>query len=899
MGYRFYDSSQTFISSIQFANQEATGSYDSYTNITGDIPLNTRYVDPFYRAVRGSNSIDATPETFDWDDHNAEVITSYGVFSLNSSMNLNDNVYNTLTEVGEIGGISAWYNENDVDNNAADVDSSADIGTETTFSNAQGTTLDSSYMNIQEGNGAGYVAGNDINDYHDNITDTDSGSNPDLGTYSNGGADMDSAPDGTDETLTEENTAGGSGSEWLDTNALGTTYTGWTEIGTTPFLSTQNQPTDIIETKAAGAQHGWFDFPSTTGTGTLTVNASIYCQNDDGAADDYADIWVDYTGSGAGSDVGDICQHTAYQYDTISLGTHTVAEVNALRVYFVYQKSGGADEVRIDHLRIGVSWSAADNYEFDRQVGFTSVDFDETNEELCIFTGTIGAESLIVQVWDSGWTTLVTIVDANDDTWINTSITAYLDSAYFAVRFLGGTESGDTTQSTWNIDAILIHSWTTEVLDYEINFEYQWTTANTTPATATLAINAQNVPAGEDLDVWYWGGSDWISLGTITTNNWLNVTATGLTSTYTIMFNGTAESGDTTQDDWDIDLILIRTEDTDTRNYHFNREVSIEGIDTGDSYDNFELVINTGTLAAENIKVEIWNQTEGAWELIVTLTSASAWTNTSLSQNFWTTDIHFRFNDTTQTGDGGAPSTWQIDYFGIHVWSASQYGLEWEHQAQFIDETCDACNYYLYIYGNASEDMDVTFWDDGANDWYATSRFTISSTLAWFNLTIPAYAVAENITWQYVDTNRTNDDDADILSIDFIQIFHYNASINIVESSHASTVVPFAGNTSFDQSPFDIEIDSGIDFNITVGCVGCGSIAFGFYVYFDNDSNPAGAQNIKSESGLLLYEFQSYTTTDLQIWWWGDLEDPEIPGFEVDSHTITLTLVHNIPGLTV
>ena len=150
-----------------------------------------------------------------------------------------------------------------------------------------------------------------------------------------------------------------SGSEWLNVNGFDSTYaidpvSGWNCAGASPYLDAQDESTNIIYTKIDNSDVGWFDFPSTTLTGTLTVNISIYCKNDDGTGNDKANVFVDYVGGG-GSDVGDIGQHTTYSYDTISLGTHTVTEVNALRVYFNYEKVTAADEVYIDHVRLGVS----------------------------------------------------------------------------------------------------------------------------------------------------------------------------------------------------------------------------------------------------------------------------------------------------------------------------------------------------------------------------------------------------------------------------------------------------------------------------------------------------------------------------------------------------------------
>jgi hypothetical protein len=455
--------------------------------------------------------------------------------------------------------------DSSVDNDS-NIDASINIGiNDSTYVNVN--AKDNTNQTIQEGNGAQYINPYDLEDFVDNVTDTDSGSNPDLGTYSDW-TEMQN-DDLVNNTLTEENTGGAGGSEWLDVNANDTTYTGWTFIGTQPYLDAQDQPTNIIETKSNGVIAGWYDFPATSGTGTLTVNISIYCQNDDGAADDWADPFVDYTGAGAGSDVGDVCQHTAWQYDTISLGTHSVAEVNALRVYFNYQKSGGADEVRIDHVRIGVSWAGGANYEFDRQIGWENANFSSLDGEvLAIRTGIIGTESLDIDVYDSGgWVNIATIVDANDNTWINTSVSSYLDSQYESFRFHGTSESGDTTENTWEISTAIIHTWTTEVKDYETSWEHQaqFISQGAGDQAYTLTVFAQST---ETVDVRLWNYTDTVwesALFTITsTQQWYNYTVPlgvgyiqgGDNITWSYY---DSDSGDSTQDTLYIDYAGIYT----------------------------------------------------------------------------------------------------------------------------------------------------------------------------------------------------------------------------------------------------------------------------------------------------------------------------------------------------
>ena len=44
--------------------------------------------------------------------------------------------------------------------------------------------------------------------------------------------------------------------------------------------------------------------------------------------------------------------------------------------------------------------------------------------------------------------------------WNNSTITSYLTSATFTIRFKGNTETNDSTQNSWKIDSATIHAWT-------------------------------------------------------------------------------------------------------------------------------------------------------------------------------------------------------------------------------------------------------------------------------------------------------------------------------------------------------------------------------------------------------------------------------------------------------
>jgi hypothetical protein len=111
--------------------------------------------------------------------------------------------------------------------------------------------------------------------------------------------------------------------------------------------------------------------------------------------------------------------------------------------------------------------AGSDNYELDLEQQWTNVDYNKANEYLCVFTGTLSPETprenLTIDFWNgSAWTTLMTLSYTDSNKWNNASVSTYLTSSTFTIRFKGGNETNDTVQHSWNIDATLLHTWSDE-----------------------------------------------------------------------------------------------------------------------------------------------------------------------------------------------------------------------------------------------------------------------------------------------------------------------------------------------------------------------------------------------------------------------------------------------------
>jgi hypothetical protein len=209
-----------------------------------------------------------------------------------------------------------------------------------------------------------------------------------------------------------------------------------------------------------------------------------------------------------------------------------------------------------NQYNIQATYQKPTNYELDLEEQFTGVDYSQSNELLCVYTGSLGSESLRLEVWTGVmWTPVIYALLPNQ--WNNVSVTNYLGNPMFTIRFKGDSDTGDLSQNSWQIDCVLLHTWT---VNYELDLEEQFTSADYNQASEWLCIKAGAL-GSESLRVDVRSGSNWINvISVLQPNQWNNVSvSTWLTSsTFTFRLNGGTETADTTQDSWNIDAALLR-----------------------------------------------------------------------------------------------------------------------------------------------------------------------------------------------------------------------------------------------------------------------------------------------------------------------------------------------------
>jgi hypothetical protein len=281
---------------------------------------------------------------------------------------------------------------------------------------------------------------NDINDFVDNNT-SNVDLSVDIGTQSNFSAQQ-YGPDGIIDVLLENDTGEGA-EQWI--SPTGYEDPGWS-WNSEPDAYDDNTGTYAWTWISA---HSWSEYLVLTHS-AITCSKIQYLirrQNaniDQFEVDIYDGSWTNvYSGAGT--------------WQTWTNVSFTETSMTKMRFRFYNSHSSQFRWVIVSEADF---LQNLNNYELDLEVQWTNVDFDEANEWLCIYGGTMSAEDVQVDIWYGGsWQTILSDL-ANG--WQNISVSPYLDSSIFTIRFKDGTISGDTTQSNWEIDVVLLHVWTNE-----------------------------------------------------------------------------------------------------------------------------------------------------------------------------------------------------------------------------------------------------------------------------------------------------------------------------------------------------------------------------------------------------------------------------------------------------
>jgi hypothetical protein len=424
-----------------------------------------------------------------------------------------------------------------VNNDVSDVDSNGDTVTHSNFT-AQQYGPDNINDTLTEAN-VPVISGDTSQFVQSSSSDVDN--NGDIGTASNFTAEKYS--DNINDTLTEAN-VGGSPERFSYFNfGQGT---GWTN------------PANAYDNNTGTA--ATYTFSGSGYSAYLTLNLTYVTR---GSKIQY---WVSED-STISNMLIDIANQTGswinvYNNPAPTLGAYANASIQFSQytaVRFSFFKTGSSSKTAYVYEAQGVNDTVPANFQLDLERQWTSAPYNVNGSKLlCVKTGSFSDnEALEVDVWSgSGWTVLNNSLVAN--AWNNISVFPYLTSATFTIRFIDTTRMGDTMQSTWQIESVLLRTWNATD-NYRLDSEEQWTNVSyTDPRQKYLCIKTGALDA-EAISVDGWNGSGWVSLLNLAANSWNNVSVSSLiqSSTFTIRFRDGIVNSDYTQNSWRIDATLL------------------------------------------------------------------------------------------------------------------------------------------------------------------------------------------------------------------------------------------------------------------------------------------------------------------------------------------------------
>lgn len=130
---------------------------------------------------------------------------------------------------------------------------------------------------------------------------------------------------------------------------------------------------------------------------------------------------------------------------------------SAFQIRWSVVSMGNSEHAYVDLVEV-VKGVAQTEYGFNYEEQWTDADYSQQNEWLSMYGGSMGNESLVVDVWNgTGWTNVIASLQSG---WNSVDVSSYLDSSTFKIRFRDEGLASDTTQDSWEIDTVFLNVWT-------------------------------------------------------------------------------------------------------------------------------------------------------------------------------------------------------------------------------------------------------------------------------------------------------------------------------------------------------------------------------------------------------------------------------------------------------
>jgi hypothetical protein len=480
-----------------------------------------------------------------------------GIFLLTALGNTYYNEYPELDSGGSgSGGSTGQYY---IDYSQVDLHPNATMGNHSFFAAMKGLP-DSLINNITE---SVNIVVPPFEDYIDNNS-SDVDSTADNGTHSN--FNNQKASDTNMDVLTEEDTWSGAhnGTVLIQPTSFNDINNRWSSESNAYDL---NNVTSGTETQSRVRNDIYWNAWNNTDKGTI-ISVDLHIRIDiTGLSDDYLTIeWWVGTAQGAGTyTINSGNQGTNLKFSFLNVtepndGFWSSVDIGNIEIRQVGTKVGPDDGVTYATDEVwGYVTYIFSRFELDLEVQFSSVDTINYNfTDLCILTGSGDSESIVVQLWNntaSEWNTIFT--DLTASSWNNYTFKSG-DTGFGStttIRFLGGSDTNDSTQSDWDIDAVLLRQY--QGVIYEIDLEIQFTGL---PQTTNEYLSIYGgIQGTENLQVDVWNGAQYVNLIPDVQAGWnhVNVSNYHTGSTFNIRFKDTLRAVDSIRDFWEIDALYL------------------------------------------------------------------------------------------------------------------------------------------------------------------------------------------------------------------------------------------------------------------------------------------------------------------------------------------------------
>jgi hypothetical protein len=329
---------------------------------------------------------------------------------------------------------------------------------------------DSYLVKIEDSRGINVVASS-YNRYTANLIRNATYSNPDF--VDNNESDVDSssdigtntnfntqtlAPDSIFDTLTEINTSGGLvNTTLIDGESFEGTWppSGWTEPDRWNKESDQQyQGTYSADFDGGMGKSGYLTSYDMDTSSANAINVDFYYRDGGCESNEFRLQYYDGNNWDTIYDLGSTNQHNQwfhYQH-RITEGQYLHSE---FKIRFQANTNHNSDDAYVDLVTVKQETDSS-SYQIDIEEQFTNVNYTDPNKDLCIKAGNLGSEPLLVDVWyENSWVNVASLTGLIGG-WKNVSISSYLNSDTFTIRFRGSSDISDLVQDSWEIDSVLL-----------------------------------------------------------------------------------------------------------------------------------------------------------------------------------------------------------------------------------------------------------------------------------------------------------------------------------------------------------------------------------------------------------------------------------------------------------